>query len=393
MRINSSDPDLETIYNRILRGDISFPIGRSRSNKWSEPKRQKLIDTILRGWYIPPIILIEDNISEAVEVLDGYQRLSAITDFINGWLVVDGSVGPKNSFKKYDGLTFGELSESLKNRIYSFSLNCLVISDFSAGEPGELVARLNDRTSLVGAEQRSLSFGRVRSQIKYFVDLLDQYGLGKDFFGFSNARMAYDDVLARVAITIEEGGFKHKLTSEGLMEWYSSDNPLSEFTVDTLHYLVSQLHGVSSIGLVPKFNRATLISWLMFVSRAHANDLYMVDTIVIHDFMNYFERRIVARSNSSTYFSDSVHSSMLLNMYLSRSKTKVDDVSSLVLRDAAIWVMFYQYLMDGGMVSNFYMPGFDEMFNSVVESVDFFGTEEEVSTAILSSGWGALICL
>lgn len=52
-----------------------------RGEIWTIQKKQKLIDSILRGWKIPPIHVIH-NAQSVDEVLDGQQRLAAIRDFL-----------------------------------------------------------------------------------------------------------------------------------------------------------------------------------------------------------------------------------------------------------------------------------------------------------------------
>lgn len=392
MRIKSSDPDIETIYKRLLKGDIFFSVESSRSNKWDEPKRQKLIDTILRGWPVPPIYLIVDSYTGGIEVLDGFQRLSAIKDFIDGWIRIDGEANPRGWLEEFDGFRFSQLPEWLRNDIYSFSINLVVISDYSAGEPGEFVSRLNSRSLLTGAEKRSLSYGYVRSQIKLFVSSLEDGGVGKDFFGFSNSRMAYDDVLARVALAIEQQSIAEKITSNDLSVWYSSDKPISLSTVSAMEELVRMLCAINDFGVVPRFNKATLTSWLLFLSRAYLNNIPWFAADLVQDFMNYFEYRMDFDRQDKGFLSDSAVSDTLLEMYISRSKSKVDEVSSLIVRDAAIWIVFSQYLRITRSSRELSLPDFEDMRESLSLNIKYVGSADDASDVILSSGWGALIC-
>src|SRR5262249_53423944 len=48
-----------TIVSRINSGDINLQPHFQRGEVWSEAKRQKLIDSILRDWRVPPIHVIE----------------------------------------------------------------------------------------------------------------------------------------------------------------------------------------------------------------------------------------------------------------------------------------------------------------------------------------------
>ncbi|WEL43147.1 DUF262 domain-containing protein [Pseudomonas sp. CBSPBW29] len=84
MRLIPSDPDVETLVSRINSGEVDLQPDFQRGEVWSKSKKQRLIDSILRDWHVPPIHVIEDNYTGRLEVLDGQQRLAAIRDFVAG---------------------------------------------------------------------------------------------------------------------------------------------------------------------------------------------------------------------------------------------------------------------------------------------------------------------
>lgn len=94
MRLIGSDPDIQTIVSRIKTGDIDLQPDFQRGEVWSRAKKQRLVDSVLREWHVPPIHVIEDLTSRKQEVLDGQQRLTAIRDFVDGEFAVDGTVIP-----------------------------------------------------------------------------------------------------------------------------------------------------------------------------------------------------------------------------------------------------------------------------------------------------------
>jgi uncharacterized protein with ParB-like and HNH nuclease domain len=71
MRLLPSDPDVATIVARIEKNDINLQPEFQRGEVWSTSKKQKLIDSILRDWHVPPIHVIEVKGSGQQEVLDG----------------------------------------------------------------------------------------------------------------------------------------------------------------------------------------------------------------------------------------------------------------------------------------------------------------------------------
>jgi Protein of unknown function DUF262 len=80
MKMTPWEPDLRTVVDRINNKDIDLQPEFQRQEIWSPSKKKKLIDTILRGWSIPPVFLVVTS-DGRMDVLDGQQRLAAIRDF------------------------------------------------------------------------------------------------------------------------------------------------------------------------------------------------------------------------------------------------------------------------------------------------------------------------
>ncbi len=198
MKINYAQPDLETIVKRIDSRELNLQPNFQRGEVWSLAKKQRLIDSILRDWHVPPVHVIELDDGKQ-EVLDGQQRLVSIRDFVHGNLRVDGDIEPFNAkIAKLDGLTFKELPKTIQRKFNRFTITVNTITDYDPEEPGELFYRLNQPVRLSSAEERNAFFGEPRQQVKNLALALTQNNLDERFLGFSNSRMAYDDVLARL---------------------------------------------------------------------------------------------------------------------------------------------------------------------------------------------------
>lgn len=59
MKCSVTELEIETIYNRIKNNDIKLQPDFQRGEVWTDQRKKKLIDSILRGWKIPPIHVIE----------------------------------------------------------------------------------------------------------------------------------------------------------------------------------------------------------------------------------------------------------------------------------------------------------------------------------------------
>jgi hypothetical protein len=86
------------------------------------------------------------------------------------------------------------------------------------------------------------------------VEALDEMEPGKDVLGFSNSRMAYDDVLSRVALSIERGSLEAKVKSSDLIELYRSKASLARETPRLIHGSL-KLSGDKSLRLLSVMRR------------------------------------------------------------------------------------------------------------------------------------------
>jgi hypothetical protein len=96
MKLSRSELQLETIVRRIVDQELDLQPGFQRGEIWDRPRRQRLIDTILRDWYVPAVHIVKDEDGSEV-VLDGQQRLAAIRDFFADQFPVDGKIEPQSN--------------------------------------------------------------------------------------------------------------------------------------------------------------------------------------------------------------------------------------------------------------------------------------------------------
>lgn len=109
MKLDKSDLQLETVISRIKAKELDLQPDFQRGEVWDLKRRQRLIDTILRGWYVPAVHVVVGSDGREV-VLDGQQRLAAIRDFEKDDIRIDGMIDPPNeTMKALHGLRYSEL--------------------------------------------------------------------------------------------------------------------------------------------------------------------------------------------------------------------------------------------------------------------------------------------
>ena len=115
---------------------------------------------------------------------------------------------------------YRDLPVEWQRKVRQYSILVVRLTEFNPQEPAELFYRLNQPSSLTSAEQRNAYIGATRDQIKALANKFLSLGASKELIGFSNSRLAYDEVISKFCYTIEIGTLKKKITSNDLSEKY-----------------------------------------------------------------------------------------------------------------------------------------------------------------------------
>ena len=121
---------------------------------WDKPEASRFIDSVLLGLPIPSIFLAKTK-DEKLLIIDGYQRLMTVRDYVKGIFSKDGKVfklsrTPK-VHEKWRGKAFSELDEEDQRRIRNTTIHAIV---FMQRHP------LHGDTSLYQVFERINSGGR-----------------------------------------------------------------------------------------------------------------------------------------------------------------------------------------------------------------------------------------
>lgn len=390
MRFTPTEPDIATVFGRINDKEIDLQPDFQRGEVWPISKKQRLIDTVLRGWVIPPVLLISSGLGQKQQVLDGQQRLASIRDFMLDEFGVDGDVAPADQrIKKLNGLRFSELPSDVSRAFLRTAVRMYEISDFNPEEPAEIFFRLNQPTGLTSAEKRNAFFGPVRDQIRLVTENFEnKKKIHSKYLGFSNSRMAYDDVFARFAYSLEVRTLHTKVTSTVVNQMYRQKGPISSNSIDRLmeavdisilvFEFISKYIEADSLRL----NKATFYSWLLFFARL--NDARKIIKSLANFFVLFEENRV-----SDDYFRD-VKLGVLYQIYNDRASARVADVSSVLLRDFIIWKLWVVYSED---TPDFITPlGLKELdrLNSF-DAVELYKFEPLMLDVINKTEWAKVI--
>jgi len=347
MKCQTTELEIETLVHRIKEGDMDLQPDFQRGEIWPPQKKRKLIDSILRGWRIPPIHVVRS--SEVIdEVLDGQQRLAAIRDFYDNIISVDGHIEPLDcSLTELDGLCYRDLPKEWQRKFRQYSVNIVRLTEFKPEEPAELFYRLNQPTALTSAEQRNAYIGATRDRVKTLSKEFIEQGASQELIGFSNSRLAYDEIISKFCYTLKIETLKRKITATDISEQYRSGEPFSNECIETVSSTTKRLMDCiqGCTGFKFAFNKATLFSWLVFIRQnLSLDDKQMQEIMVNFEFCRgyikgkykkleaeYFET--YSQLKKSLPFFE-----IMLNTFNQRSSMGSTDALSIIYRDIIIHI-------------------------------------------------------
>ncbi len=391
MDCQASNIEIQTIITRMAEGDINLQPDFQRGEVWSLNKKKKLIDSILRAWNIPPIHVVENNLG-IDEVLDGQQRLISIRDFCDNVFPVDGSIVPIDQrIADLDGIYYKNLPDEVKRKFNKYLITIVRLSKYKPEEPAELFYRLNQPATLTAAEQRNAYIGKTRSQIKELVKNFEEMGADKDLIGFSNSRLAYDEIISKFAFMVEEKTLKKKITAGNISNRYRSDLEYQEETIivvrDALNKYASILLRMKEVkSYLPKFSKATMLSWLIFVKKHNSisieDDLELIFTFEsLRDYLKgklKIERLETAAVEIDYLMKNYVYLESMMNLYNQRSSMGSTDALSVIYRDIIINIFYNMlYKKNGDMLQKV-----EDLYN---ERGNFNATIEQIN---IDYSWG-----
>lgn len=351
MEIEPRDEQIKAIYTDIKDKEIDLRPDFQRGEVWSTARKRLLIDSIFRGWHIPPIHLIkvEGNTSE---VLDGQQRLTAIRDFVDNQYSIDGTIQPVDEdILALNKLKFRDLNEEQVRQFNRYRIKVFEIVRYNHGEPGELFHRLNQSVKLTSAEQRNAFFGNIRDQVSDLVGLMVDLGVDKNVLGFSNSRMAYNDLLTRVCFTLENETIRTVITDKLLNERFRCVNGFDENIIEAvkgaLVWFSKMKEGIVKGNL--NLTKASSMSWLYYISDLNLKKVDYNSNQLEMAFHMLEKPKSAVKVNDSLKnqyceyfgFSDLVLKELML-IYIERCSSRVTSLGSILIRDLLVSLSCYK---------------------------------------------------
>jgi hypothetical protein len=189
MKMLSDKRAIDKIFRRRDRYDLP---DWQRQEVWNREKKQRLIDSILRGWKLPKFYFIETS-GDNFLVEDGQQRLNAIWEFFSNELPLSG-----DSARQFGGRFYQDLPRKVADAFDDFEISYDLISGATDEELKEFFQRLQEGMPLTSSEK----LNAVPSKLTDYCRSVANHAFFRQTVAIPNTRYAHFDIVAKVA-TIE----------------------------------------------------------------------------------------------------------------------------------------------------------------------------------------------
>ena len=247
--VYSRDWTISTFYDQIEQGNIELNPGFQRRNAWDDVKRSKLIESILKAYPVPEIVLAEDkNKRGSFIVIDGKQRLLTIAGFINNQKYKYWK-SPTAKGLKLEGMMKNYTYEDIKNNISlkrafeNASLRCTVITNYKKDEAlYDIFYRLNSGSSpLSSQELRQALYPGMYSD--YLVQVTEEHTSLRDVMGIKDAdrRLRDIEVLLRLMSFLRNAkGYHGNLRAflDSMMLLFNKEYAMMEESIEHMYKVI-----------------------------------------------------------------------------------------------------------------------------------------------------------
>lgn len=194
MKMTSEIRAIDKLYKRRDRYEIPE---WQRDEVWTKLKKQKLIDSMLRGWRLPKFYFVRTSESPDVfEVVDGQQRISAIFEFLDNELELLPATA-----SEFGGGIYDDLNDEISDAFDDFEIQYDQIEDADEHEIKEFFLRLQDGLPLTASEK----LNAVHSNLRDFCAGIAKHNFFVNTVRLTDKRYSHFDILTKVAVIEVEG--------------------------------------------------------------------------------------------------------------------------------------------------------------------------------------------
>ncbi|WP_285663341.1 DUF262 domain-containing protein [Actinorhabdospora filicis] len=242
---SGADFDVEGLVRRLDRGDIVIPTfghgdptlevaGFQRAFVWRRPQMDRFIESLLLGYPIPGIMLVE-QVDKRYLVLDGQQRLRTLSSFYSG-VHAGKEFALQNVASDFKGLTYRSLPTELRRQLDNTFIQATIVKTDGTTESLEAIYQVFERLN-AGGTQLTPHEIRIALYPGPFVDLLTELnGLPnwRALYGKRSPRVRDQELILRIiALYLNLDGYEVPL-KKFLNDFLGAHRFLEDINVEEL---------------------------------------------------------------------------------------------------------------------------------------------------------------
>ncbi|KAJ3181593.1 hypothetical protein HDU85_003535 [Gaertneriomyces sp. JEL0708] len=160
----------------VGNGMIDLNADYQRDVVWASTKQGHLIDSIMKNFYVPPVIFSIRQAEDGADLrvaIDGKQRLTSVTRFMAGEIpLIDSTTGKRVWYSATNGRKRAVLTERQRQEFNNKQITCIEYRDLTIDQEIEIFRRVQLGVALTTAEKLYANNGPVAAfvremQVKY----------------------------------------------------------------------------------------------------------------------------------------------------------------------------------------------------------------------------------
>ena len=215
---SGSDFDVEGLVRRMVRGDIVVPKfglddetiemeGFQRRFVWRRPQMDKFIESLLLGYPIPGIFLVQQA-DKRYLVLDGQQRLTTLTRFY------EDSFALKDVAEALKGLAYSNLDPEQKRTLDSTFVHATIVQTDGTTESLDTIYQIFERLNSGGTQltAHEIRVALYAGPLVRFLSELNELSDWRAMYGKVSPRLRDQEIVLRfMAFLVSPGEYRRPL--------------------------------------------------------------------------------------------------------------------------------------------------------------------------------------
>lgn len=145
MKVSRENNPVKPLISKMKREKIILKHKlQRRESVWSNSNKSLFIDSLLRGYIVPPVYTIVENGTQYA--IDGVQRLGTLKEFYNDGFSISKKAEPviiDGNEYNIAGLKFSKFDQVLKDELDSAAITVYEITEYTDKDVREMFRRLN----------------------------------------------------------------------------------------------------------------------------------------------------------------------------------------------------------------------------------------------------------